>query len=218
MLLPALAAALSSPVHAKRDVTIPRDAVEVESPANTPIAKPPSLKAGYGTKDAPVDGLDGKPHAGPWVAIDSEKKKKPAAGGDYIGPKIPASVARLEKERSSEQGWSLIPDKNDGVMDDENRAVPKKGTTGTEGGVSEKSKMEKAHELKTGEKAEKKPDSPKEARPLPHSEQERLKDTVELTQVKGKELTKAADSTSTTEKARGAQGMQVRLSFEYCRS
>ena len=209
LLLPALATALTTPARTKVEAVAAQDAIDVDD------AVPASNKAGWVTKNAPVDGLDGKPHAGPWVAVDSNpKKKKPVAGGEDIGPKIPDSVARLEKEgygaHSSEQGWNLIPDKNDGVMDDANRLAPKKGTTGTEGGVSEKNKMDKVNEYKTGEKAEKKPDSPKKIPPLPDSEEERLKDHLEGKQkVKGTE-TKTDAATTTTEKARGAQGMQVR--------
>lgn len=60
-----------------------------------------------------------------------------------------------------------IPEKNDGVMDDENRLLPKKGTTGTEGGISEKVKDK---DLK---KTENKPQPPKEAPPLPESEEKK---------------------------------------------
>lgn len=69
---------------------------------------------------------------------------------------------------------SKIPQTNDGVMDDKNRPEPKEGTTGTSGGVSEKDKARKAKEGATGEKAENKPETPKEAPPLPHSEQEKI--------------------------------------------
>ena len=59
-------------------------------------------------------------------------------------------------------------------MNDPSRELPRQGTTGTEGGVSEKDKARKAQEGQTGEKLEKKPDSPKEAPPLPLSEQEKI--------------------------------------------
>lgn len=105
-----------------------------------------------GTKNAPVDGLDGIPHAGPFVdrtPDDSEKKK---------------SQAVLKDDETSARTASLgaIPEKNDGVMDDDNRLLPKKGTTGTEGGISEKAK---------DKKLENKPKAPKEAPPLPGSEE-----------------------------------------------
>lgn len=59
------------------------------------------------------------------------------------------------------------PHSNDGVMDDPNRSGPKEGTRGTEGGVSEKQKENRL----SGEKV---PGGPKEAPPLPHSEQQKL--------------------------------------------
>lgn len=67
-----------------------------------------------------------------------------------------------------------MPETNDGVMDDPNRAGPKDGTRGTEGGISGKSR-DGTVEGDTGlTKSEKKPDPPKEAPPLPHGEQEKL--------------------------------------------
>jgi len=134
-----------------------------------------SARAYVGTEDAPVDGLDGKPHAGPFVDTtpdDSQAKKSDVAAEMTAEKPIPASLERLAHGTSSEDGWRLedIPEKNDGVMNDENRPIPKKGTTGTEGGVSEKSK----ERLSKGNLAENKPQEPKEAPPLPHSEQERI--------------------------------------------
>jgi hypothetical protein len=105
-----------------------------------------------------LDGLDGIPHAGPFVdrtPDDSDKKKS--------GKEV------LTDDEVSARTSSLgdIPDKNDGVMDDENRLLPKKGTTGTEGGISEKAKDKKA-------KAENRPQAPKEAPPLPDSEEKHI--------------------------------------------
>ncbi|KAI9883259.1 MAG: hypothetical protein M1823_004978 [Watsoniomyces obsoletus] len=135
-------------------------------------------KVDAGTKVAPVDGKDGKPHAGPWVGVagdrektttttskteDSKKNDKAVSSGGHK----PAPRPLTETE---------IPKVNDGVMDDPNRETPKKGTTGTEGGVSEKDRDRKAQEGQTGEKTEKKPDPPKEARPLPHSEEQKIRE------------------------------------------
>ena len=138
----------------------------------------PKVKIDVGTKDAPVDGLDGKPHAGPWVEAGTEKDKKKSedeadqtvliSSGKKPGPKPLADTKPVIND-------AAIPEVNDGVMDDPNRASPKKGTTGTEGGVSEKDRDRKAQEGQTGEKTEKKPDPPKEARPLPHSEEKKIK-------------------------------------------
>ncbi|KEQ70382.1 UPF0016-domain-containing protein, partial [Aureobasidium namibiae CBS 147.97] len=131
-----------------------------------------------GTKDAPVDGLDGKPHAGPFVDITPEDKKKPAAVAEDLVKPLPTSLSKLKGSDATDFG--AIPEKNDGVMDDVNRLAPKEGTTGTEGGVTERNKKDKAVQGQTGEKAEKKPETPKEAPPLPHSEEERMgKDSPE---------------------------------------
>jgi len=131
-------------------------------------------KYDIGTKDAPVDGKDGKPHAGPFVGSEKDPKKEPkkpktgsAEGELVVGKDSP-------KDLKAPDGGK-IPPVNDGVMDDPNRELPKQGTTGTEGGVSEKDKARKAKEGLTGEKLEKKPDSPKEAPPLPVGEQTKLK-------------------------------------------
>jgi len=103
-----------------------------------------------GTRDAPVDGLDGKPHAGPFVdPLDSAQSKTTTSSTKNLKPK---------------------PKPEDGVMNDPNRLPPKEGTTGTEGGVSEKSRDRIAEESKTGTKQMKVPDSPKESPPVPAGE------------------------------------------------
>ncbi|KKZ60424.1 hypothetical protein EMCG_00710 [[Emmonsia] crescens] len=117
--------------------------------------------------NAPYDGKDGKPHAGPWVETGAERDRKKAK-------EFPAKEQSLKPGSSDPPSEHVgldgkpIPASNDGVMDDPNRQGPKKGTTGTEGGVSERSKDSK---VGTG----KKPDPPKEAPPLPHSEQQKIK-------------------------------------------
>lgn len=120
-----------------------------------------------GTKDAPVDGADGRPHEGPFVDVENLrssssdlKKDLPPLEGRPRDPTIVDGVK--------------IPETNDGVMNDPNRAEPKLGTTGTSGGVSEKDQVRKAKEGATGEKVENKPEPPKEHPPLPHSEQEKM--------------------------------------------
>ncbi|KAL2042981.1 hypothetical protein N7G274_004039 [Stereocaulon virgatum] len=136
----------------------------------SPGPKAPTVD-GIGTKDAPVDGKDGRPHLGPFVETSAErdrKKAKESGGEAKVEKPKPTSVAT---EASSEDGWKM-PETNDGVMDDPNRAGPKDGTRGTEGGISEKSKDKKEGISDT--KSEKKPDPPKEAPPLPHSEHESL--------------------------------------------
>ena len=109
-----------------------------------------SSKPYVGTSDAPVDGLDGKPHAGPFVdtlpemkaaASSAMKDGTAAAAVSSAAKSIPTSLENFANAED-DSGWKVadIPEKNDGVMNDENRVRPKKGTTGTEGGVSEKAK------------------------------------------------------------------------------
>lgn len=108
-------------------------------------------KADAGSKIAPIDGKDGMPHNGPWVAT-THSDESDDSSPDAINPKgKPMTMNGIE-----------IPQSNDGVMDDPLRQPPKKGTTGTEGGVSEKEKLRKAQEGKTGEKFENVPETPKE--------------------------------------------------------
>lgn len=166
LLLPSLATALAvgaqdnqatlskntEPREARID-PIPTPAVDLNTKSRFEI----------GTKDAPVDGKDGKPHAGPFVGDNDIKKPKVE--------KVEEKVLKEDKTVLVTPTGEKIPQVNDGVMDDPNRLPPKLGTTGTGGGVSEKDKVRKAQEGQTGEKLEKKPDSPKEAPPLPHSEQ-----------------------------------------------
>lgn len=99
-----------------------------------------------------------------------------------------------------------MPKANDGVMDDPNRQAPKEGTTGTEGGVSEKERDRKALEGQTGERAEKKPDPPKEAPPLPHSEEEKIRVT-EGSKDDGRDSGRGAikDDAGTVEDPNGAE-------------
>jgi len=117
----------------------------------------------YGTKDAPVDGKDGKPHAGPFVDYEPVVKTD---SDDYTIKGRPSDPTIIDGEK--------IPETNDGVMNDPNRLEPKEGTTGTSGGVSEKDKERKLKESTTGEKTENKPKTPKEAPPLPHSDEEKI--------------------------------------------
>lgn len=171
----------------------PRDAKLDPNPS--PIVDIAKGKYDVGTKDAPVDGKDGKPHAGPFVGSEKDPKK----------PKIGTEDAEivLGKEDTSELvnvDGSKIPPVNDGVMNDPSRQLPKQGTTGTEGGVSEKDKVRKAQEGQTGEKVEKKPDSPKEAPPLPLSEESKTTKT---------EKTKAKEVDDEDEDGEGLAGLEV---------
>ena len=117
-----------------------------------------SRAAPVGTDRAPVDGKDGMPHEGPWVQTDADRKKQNLNDDEAVLVNTDPSIATSATN---------IPQTNNGVMDDRNRRKPQDGTRGTEGGVSEKSK--------DGLIAEKKPEQPKEAPPLPHSEKEKMK-------------------------------------------
>lgn len=138
-----------------------------DDPAGTdPTARYP---AGLQAKDAPIDGKDGRPHTGPWVETSAERGRKKAKGSGE-GEKSAASDKPPVKGKIPEDA----PETNDGVMDDPNRTGPKEGTTGTEGGVSEKSRDKEGSSAAIGAEEGKKPDPPKEAPPLPHSEQEKV--------------------------------------------
>jgi len=115
-----------------------------------------------------VDGKDGRPHAGPWVETGAERDRKSAKVSgdiDQVSTKYDSKIPSSE-HLSTEDG-KIIPHSNSGVMDDPNRAGPREGTRGTEGGVSERKKENQYN-------AEKVPGGPKEAPPLPHSEEQKL--------------------------------------------
>jgi len=203
LLLPALVSAAAIEPKAEDGVLAAKapaagGVVKDYTAITTSNSRAPTGKPVVGTKDAPVDGLDGKPHAGPFVDITPEDKKKPAAVAEDLVKPLPTSLSKLKGSEATDFG--AIPEKNDGVMDDVNRLAPKEGTTGTERGVTERNKKDKAVQGQTGEKAEKKPETPKEAPPLPHSEEERMsKDSPE----------KAKDAISPVGKPKGAQGLEV---------
>ena len=115
-----------------------------------------------GLKDAPFDFKDGRPHTGPFVETSADRGRKKAKNFENDEhPDYPFSVKDSEE----------MPVSNDGVMDDPNRTGPKEGTRGDEGGVSEKVREK---EQLFGSGPEKVPDPPREAPPLPHSEQEKV--------------------------------------------
>ena len=174
--------------------------------------------ASAGTKDAPVDGKDGRPHQGPFIETSAERDRKKAkeTGDDEpaSNPKKP-SKGDNPQETSYKDGWKTdLPETNDGVMDDPNRTGPKDGTRGTEGGISEKSRDGKV-EGDTGlTKSERKPDPPKEAPPLPHGEQEKLgqTDNKEASKKPGDvALGKEEDS---KEKTKELGGLEVRCDYD----
>ncbi|KAI1362433.1 hypothetical protein F5Y08DRAFT_274415 [Xylaria arbuscula] len=149
------------------------------TPADSAIASKSKIRVDVGTKNAPVDGKDGMPHEGPFIALsDKGRTKGIDADADADDDSVPDSRdLPVLKNRPSDPtivNGQKIPESNDGVMDDPDRKPPKRGTTGTEGGVSAKDKARKAKEGKTGEKAEMVPETPKEKPPMPHSEQEKM--------------------------------------------
>lgn len=145
LLLPTLAAAFAD---------APADTV---SDRNTLV-----VRRDIPTKDAPVDGKDGKPHLGPFVETEV------STGGDRSDLKgKPSDWETVDGKK--------IPELNDGVMFDKNRERPQEGTTGTKGGVTEKDNIKKFQEGKAGGKLQTQPEAPKEQPPLPHSEEEKIK-------------------------------------------
>lgn len=144
LLAPSLATALAPAVAP--------DAAEVAS------AKPLGARSDAANIAAPVDGNDGRPQNGPWVKTDGK-----------VDDKLPPLEGRPEDPTVVD--GQKIPDSHDGVMDDPNRELPKEGTRGTEGGVSEKQKAVKAEEEVTGEGVERTPEAPKEAPVHPHKEE-----------------------------------------------
>jgi hypothetical protein len=217
-LIPALASILVSatsdgPSSGLSKDREPRDA-KVADAVPTVVAGQPTLKSApksdVGTKDAPVDGKDGKPKVGPFVGTEKDSKKQKPEDGELV-TKQPGTVKTTPKEPTTVDG-KAIPEVNDGVMNDPSRQLPKQGTTGTEGGVSEKDKAQKAQEGQTGEKAEKKPNSPKEPPRLPHSEQEKITKGEKEAAKKEKEATKKnKDKDAEVDEAAMLSGIEVCL-------
>lgn len=186
--LPALVAALQDPATAAGAAAID-DAVAVGKSDDTTA---PKGRTGLPTKDAPVDGRDGKPHQGPFVETDG----KPATGNtDTKSPATAEKIKGRPQDPTMVDG-KKIPESNDGIMFDKNREKAKEGTTGTQGGVSEKDKARKAQEGKTGERLVTQPESPKEKLPLPHSEEEKMNEGKEKPKTKplDKEAIKDGDA------------------------
>ena len=193
-------------------IQLAKEASDVSIPSSS---QPPALPVvdGVGTKDAPVDGKDGRPHLGPFVETSAERDRKKAKES---GDDVPKPSKSAGKSASSEDGWRM-PETNDGVMDDPNRTGPKEGTRGTEGGITEKTKDGKEDKK---ESTEKKPDPPKEAPPLPHSEQKSMdKQTAKEDDKKSKEGAtqdgdKKKEDGKKDEKTKELGGLEV-CPFEY---
>ncbi|KAL0937955.1 upf0016 domain-containing protein [Colletotrichum truncatum] len=167
LLIPGLVAGLAVETKDKNDA---KAVASTDKTADPAVGS--TIKTRYGTEHAPVDGKDGMPHQGPWVDKDNDGDKK-AKVADVDSKKDLPPLKGRPSDPTVIDG-KKIPEKNDGVMDDKTRQKPKEGTTGTEGGVSEKDKARKAAEGRTGGKVDTKPVAPKEQPPLPHSEQEKI--------------------------------------------
>ncbi|TQN67723.1 GCR1-dependent translation factor 1 [Colletotrichum shisoi] len=166
LLIPSLVAGLSIETKDKNGAK-----AVVSTDKSVDSAAGSGVKTRFGTDHAPVDGKDGMPHEGPFVDQDRDAKKE-VADTDTNKKELPPLKGR-PLDPTVVNG-KKIPETNDGVMNDKTRQKPKEGTTGTEGGVSEKDKARKAAEGRTGEKPDNKPAAPKELPPLPHSEHEKL--------------------------------------------
>jgi Ca2+/H+ antiporter, TMEM165/GDT1 family len=211
LLLPTLAASLAvdkakpgSVEHLAKDAAVSK---ELETAKDS--ATPPSQKPEVGTKDAPVDGLDGKPHAGPFV--ESTKKKPINSVEDLIGGSGKSLSQEVDEisggKKDKMDGWQ-IPDKEpESVMEDRDRDAPKKGPTGTEGGISEKDKEQKK-QSESGKKEMKKPEPPKEKIELPDSE---VKDKAS----KEKAAKGGSKKEEEKEKKKGAVGLEVRSRLQW---
>lgn len=190
LLLPALRAFAATIATDLQDTQVARAAlpeysdVSTLNPSPTPVSK--------ATKDAPVDGMDGKPHEGPYIDDKPAAPQKQPAGVEELRPGATRISSTTTTHEKTKEELAALGVDGDGVMDDKNRPSPK-GNTGTEGGVSAKEKDRKEQEDKTGEKAEKIPESPKEAPPLPHG-QERLEEKEDI---------------ESQTKVLGAQGLEV---------
>jgi hypothetical protein len=163
LLLPSIATALIA-----EGALDPRDkagaAIESRDQADNDITAGLKGRHSVPTKDAPVDGADGKPHSGPFVETDGIV----GSGKEELSP------LKGRPDDPTVIDGKKIPKSNDGVMFDKNRERPQEGTTGTEGGVSEKTQQRKAQEGKTGERALVQPEAPKEKPPTPEGGEEKL--------------------------------------------
>lgn len=172
--------------------------LDASTASSSPSPAAAAAAGGKGTKDAPVDGFDGKPHEGPYIEEKPVASKKGPGGIEELRPDSRISPS----QEMTKEEWAALKEEDDSVMNDPNRASPK-GNTGIEGGVSAKEKERLAQEGRTGEKLEKVPEAPKEARPLPHGEQQHLKKEKE------KEKEKAKTDADTETRVLGAQGLEV---------
>lgn len=202
LLLPALTTALSADSADRAagfrddDVAVVGHGDVADEEATSKVAGRPQL----GTKDAPVDGKDGKPHLGPFVEPDrpTSSKDKTETLPPLKGKPKDTSVLDGEK----------IPETNDNIMADKDRSKPDEGKTGTEGGVTEKDKARK-EKGQSGDMPVAKPASPKEKPPMPHSVEEKLEKTKPSSKTDTKE--KESSKSKTEKEDTSYTGLEVRL-------
>lgn len=131
-------------------------------------------KSKTGTKGAPVDGLDGKPHNGPYVEVEEspEQKRKKAASESLQSTHdgLDASASHASSDKSSD---SSLDEDDDETTRDRSTSSGATGHIGTEGGVSQKDKDRKTQE-RLGTSKGKTPDSPKEPIELPDTIEDRI--------------------------------------------
>lgn len=180
LLLPSLALSTAipdAPSQKEARAVIPDNSGAQSALDSTSSSTKPKIDVG--TKNAPVDGKDGMPHEGPFITTDKERKK----GSD--SPELSDSKSLPTVKESSSDSITIdgkkIPESNDGVMDDPHRQPPKQGTTGTEGGVSEKDKARKVKEGETGERVENVPVTPNEVPSMPNDAKGKTSDEKEST-------------------------------------
>ena len=193
LLLPSIASALAPHTIATSDETPAAAAVAAPDSADSTPPAPGIKRHGIPTKDAPVDGKDGKPHLGPFVETDGVVSTG-SGSGEKEDKELPALKGRPDDPTVVD--GKKIPKTNDGVMFDKNREHVQGGNTGLEGGVSEKDKARKAQEGRTGEKVSKEPTAPKEQPPLPHSEEQKIKGKTKVSSDE-KENTKTSKTSKT---------------------
>jgi hypothetical protein len=191
-----------------------RDVDSKEGPdptlSSTLLSKGPAPGV-VGTKDAPVDGKDGRPHAGPFVETSAERdRKKAKESGEDEGPISGKKPVPKKSGDSYVEGWDkALPESNDGVMDDPNRSGPKEGTRGTEGGISEKTKDKMAQDGQDVAAAVKLAGKPKGVPPSPPNEQERVRTADTKESIKSEKVSITGEDTKANAIGKEVGGLEV---------
>lgn len=115
----------------------------------------------------PPDGKDGKPHDGPFIETSADRDRKKAVSNNREQQSGPANELAAEEANFSD--GKTLPKSNNGVMEDRMGLGPNDDTRGLEGGVSSKSRNKAGAQSNF-------PEQPKEAPPLPLTEEEKLRE------------------------------------------